>query len=170
MKRILNRRHLIIAALTLLAGVMVLPDISANAGSSSHVTGITVEGAFARATIGAGKTGVAYLTVHNSSGQADRLVGTITEISKRASLHTHLHENGVMKMRPIDGIVIPAHGMAELKPGGDHVMLMGLKAPLKMGDHFPLALVFEKAGEIPIMVTVGPVGAKSAGHGTHKKN
>jgi copper(I)-binding protein len=83
-------------------------------------------------------------------------------------LHTHLHENGVMKMRPIDGIVIPAHGMAELKPGGDHVMLMGLKAPLKMGDHFPLVLVLEKAGKIPVMVKVGPVGAKSAGHGTHK--
>lgn len=171
MKRILNRRHLIIMALTLMGGGIPFPHAPASAGSSSHAPGITVDGAFARATIGAGKTGAAYLTVHNSSKHADRLIGAVTKISKRASLHTHLHENGVMKMRPIDGIVIPAHGMAELKPGGDHVMLMGLKAPLKMGDHFPLALVFEKAGEIPIMVTVGPVGAKNAGHGgdgTHK--
>ena len=165
MKRRSTRRQIILPALALVAGAAVFP---AWAGSTSHGHAVTVDGAFARATIGAGKTGATYLTIHNPTGEADRLVGAATSAAKRAELHTHLHENGVMKMRPIEAVEIPAHGMAELKPGGDHLMLMGLKAPLRMGDAFPVTLRFEKAGEISVMVRVGPVGATSAGHGDHK--
>lgn len=75
-----------------------------------------------------------------------------------------------MKMRPVEAISIPAGGMAELKPGGDHVMFMRLSEPLKEGDHFPLTLVFEKAGEFDVTVTVGPVGAKKSSHGGHMQH
>lgn len=160
-----TRRHFIIAALILIIGLSAFP---AWPGSSSHGKTVSVDGAFARATIGAGKIGAVYLTIHNPTGAADRLIGATTSAAKRAALHAHLHENGVMRMRPIEAVDIPAHGMAELKPGGDHLMLMGLSAPLRMGAEFPLTLRFAKAGEISIMVKIGAVGATSAGHGGHK--
>lgn len=158
--------HVLITALVFLLGIPTLPVW---AGSMSHGTTVTVENAFARATIGAGKTGAAYLTILNPTGEPDRLIGAATSTAKRAALHTHLHENGVMKMRPIKAVAIPAHGTAELKPGGNHLMLMGLVAPLKKGGAFPLTLKFEKAGEVSVMVKIGAVGATSAGHGAHKK-
>ena len=129
---------------------------------------ISVEGAFARASIGRAKTGVAYFMVRNPTDRTDRLIGVKMDVAGRAGLHTHLHENGVMRMRSVKAIAIPAHGMAALKPGGDHVMFMGLKAPFKQGESFPLTLIFEHAGEIPVMVRIGPVGARNAGHATHK--
>ena len=70
-------------------------------------------------------------------------------------LHESRMEGEVMKMVPLEnGVEVPAHGSAELKPLGMHVMLMGLRQPLKEGDTFPLTLVFEKQGEVPIKVNV----------------
>ena len=144
--------------------------LGGDAASASDGKGVTVKDAFARATIGQGRVGAVYLMIHNMSGTMDRLVGASTEVAKRAELHTHRHENGVMKMRPIEGVEVPAGGMATLKPGGDHVMLMGLSALLKEGSHFPLVLTFEKAGEVSVMVAVGGVGASGiGGHDGHKK-
>jgi periplasmic copper chaperone A len=157
-------RFFFIAAVAVFIG---LPQVSAWAGSSSNDKTVFAENAFARATIGAGKTGVVYLTIHNPTDTPDSLIGASTVVAKRAATHTHLHENGVMKMRPVESIEIPARGMAILKPGGDHLMLMGLTAPLKKGDHFSVTLVFRNAGEITAMVKVGSVGAKNAGHGGH---
>jgi periplasmic copper chaperone A len=165
MRHLLIRRCLLIGVLAL---TMALGPRFAEAGSSSHGTSLSIKSAFARATIGAGKTGAAYLTIHNPTGHSDKLIGARTSAAKRAALHTHLHENGVMKMRPIDAVEIPAHGMAALKPGGDHLMLMGLTAPLKQGEHFSVTLILEKAGEIDVKIKVGAVGATSAGHGGHK--
>ena len=151
-------------ALLVALSVAVIVPRGADTAFASEAKSLTVKGAFARATIGKGRVGAAYLEIHNASSTKDRLVGASTEAAKRAELHTHLHEAGVMKMRPIEGIDVPAHGMAALKPGGDHVMLMGLSAPLREGSHFPLILTFEKAGDIFVMVMVGGVGASKAGH------
>jgi periplasmic copper chaperone A len=165
MNLISTRHRILFMALALLVAPLVFPTW---AGASSHAKTLKVEGAFARATIGAGKTGAAYLTIHNPTSEADRLIGASTSAAKRVAPHTHLHEDGVMKMRPIKAVEIPAHGMAELKPGGDHLMLMGLKAPLKKGAEFSLTLKFEKAGAVSVTVKIGAVGATSAGHGAHK--
>jgi copper(I)-binding protein len=138
------------------------------AQSASHGTSLSIEGAFARATIGSGKTGATYLTIRNPTDHPDRLIGARITIAEKASLHTHLHQDGVMKMRPLKAVEIPAKGMVVFKPGAAHLMLMGLKVPLRMGESFPLVLVFEKAGEIIVSIPVLAVGAKSAGHGAHK--
>jgi len=138
------------------------------ARSASRGTSLSIEGAFARATIGSGKTGAAYLTIYNPTDHQDWLISAKVTLAKKASLHTHLYQDGVMKMRPLKAVNIPARGMVVFKPGGDHLMLMGLKAPLRMGESFPLILVFEKAGEITVSIPVLAVGAKSAGHGAHK--
>lgn len=132
---------------------------------------LTIETPFARATAGPAKNGAAFLTVKNAGAEADRLIAAKAPVADRVELHTHLHENGVMKMRQVEAVEVPAGGEAALQPGGDHVMLMGLKAPLKEGESFPLTLVFEKAGEVTVDVMIGGVGAMEghdhSGHGDH---
>ena len=131
---------------------------------------ITIDAVWARASAGMARAGAAFMTIKNT-GAADKLVAAKADVSKRAELHTHINDNGMMKMREVKGgVVIPAKGMAMFKPGGEHVMFMGLNAPFKEGTTFPLTLVFEKAGEITVDVTVQGVGAmgKAMNHDTMK--
>jgi hypothetical protein len=74
-------------------------------------------------------------------------------------LHTHIVENSIAQMRPVDGIEVAAGATAELKPGGLHIMLMGLHQPLRKSDVFPLTLTFEHAGKVAVQVHVGSAGA-----------
>ena len=120
---------------------------------------VKVENAWARATPGKAKNGGAYLTVVNVGQSSDRLVAAKGDLAKRVEIHTHLMDNGVMRMRRVEGIDLPAGAKIMMKPGGYHVMLIGLHRPLIKGESFPVTLVFEKAGEIQVMVKVGSVGA-----------
>lgn len=117
---------------------------------------------WARASAGMAKAGAAFLTVKNSGNAADRLVGAKSDASARVELHTHKNVDGVMQMRPVESIAVPAGGMAVLKPGGDHVMFMGLKKPFVEGEKIPVTLVFEKTGEVKIEVPVKAAGAMGA--------
>ncbi len=133
--------------------------------SPSFAGDIAVEGVWARASAGMARAGAAFMTIKNS-GETDKLVAAKADVSKRVELHTHLHEDGVMKMRQVENIEA-AKGMTMLKPGGLHVMFMGLNAPFKAGTNFPLTLVFEKAGEIKVDVKVRKAGAMGAGEMKH---
>ena len=93
--------------------------------------------------------GGGYLKLQNS-GPADRLVGASAPVSSSVELHSMTMEGDVMRMRQLEAIDVPAGKTVELKPGGLHLMLMGLKAPLKAGDSFVLKLRFEKAGEVAV--------------------
>lgn len=115
---------------------------------------IKVEEPWARESPPTVTNGAAYMTLVNTGKEADRLVGASGEVSAAVELHTHLMEDGVMKMRPIKAIEVNPGEPAVLRPGGLHVMLIGLKKPLVGGQTFPLRLRFEKAGEIPVEVTV----------------
>lgn len=142
--------------------------------------GITAAHPWTRATPGGATVGAAYLEL-KSDGTADRLIAASSPAAGRVEIHTHIHEGGVMKMRRIDGIDVTPGKPVVLKPSGDHIMLMDLKAPLKEGDLIKLTLQFEKAGPIEVEATVEPVGAmgphgmdhqpghdpKGAGHGHH---
>ena len=127
--------------------------------------GIRVEAAWARATPGKARNGGAYVTVVNGAAAADRLIGVKGDVAKRVEIHTHLMDKGVMHMRRVDGIDLAAGAKIQMKPGGYHVMFIGLHAPLKKGSSIPLTLVFEKAGEVKTDVKVMGVGAM--GHGGH---
>mgnify|MGYP001820989197 CR=1 FL=1 len=102
---------------------------------------IVIEDAWARATPPGARTGAIYLTLSND-GAVDALVGAATEAADRAELHTHVHENGMMAMRQVEAFDLPAGGMAQLKPHGDHVMLFGLRGPLVAGESLSLTLEF----------------------------
>ena len=84
-------------------------------------------------------------------------------------MHTHLMDGDVMRMRQVEAVEVAAKGMAALKPGSHHIMLIGLKEPLIEGNSFPLTLTFEKAGKVAIEVKVEAVGSMGPGgmdHGT----
>lgn len=119
---------------------------------------LTIEHPWARASAGPARNGAAYLTVHNS-GPEDSLVAAAGDIAERIELHTHIVEGDVMKMRQVEAIGVPAGGLAALKPGSFHIMLIGLKHPLMEGERFPLTLRFAKAGEVAVEVAVEGVGS-----------
>lgn len=143
--------------------------LTASAGAQQSTSGgapLQVEQPWARASNGT--TGAAYLRIANRGSAPDRLVGASTPVAEKAEVHENKIENGVMKMRSVGSIVIGPGQSAVLKPGAEHVMLMGLKQPLKQGESFPLTLKFEKAGDVQVTVHVeraGAMGADAAGHG-----
>jgi len=128
---------------------------------------LTIEAAWARPSIGEATNSAAYFRIANSGDAADRLLAVKSDAAAHVMLHESRLEGTVMKMLPIDGgIEVPAHGSAELKPLGAHVMLVGLHGPLKDGDTVPLTLVFEKQGEVAIAAKVqkqAPAGDTAPG-------
>ena len=124
---------------------------------------VSVSNAWARASAGMANAGATFLMLKNNGAIDDTLVAAKGNIAKRIELHTHTMEGGVMKMREVEGgIPVPANGMQMLQPGGYHVMLMGLKAPLKQGTSFPLTLIFSNGQETTIDVQVKSPSAMGA--------
>ncbi len=120
----------------------------------------------ARASSKGQKNGVVFMTIENSGPTPERLIAAAADIAHRVELHTHVMVDLEMKMRPVDGIDVPANGKVALRPGGQHVMLMGVKAPMIDGGTLTLTLIFEKAGA----VTVDAPIVKPRQGGTVQKN
>lgn len=96
----------------------------------------------------------AFMRLKNTGHTPIRLVKASNPNSKATELHDHIHDQGVMKMRQIPEIVIPAQGEVVLKPGGLHVMLIGMRAPLKEGDQVPIRLECEEGSSKEIQAPV----------------
>lgn len=139
-------------AIRLIAIVAFLAVLAAGCGQPK--TGISVQDPFARPSPGTGNGG-AFMVLTNNSNQADRLVSAQSPAAMMVELHETIDDGGVMKMVPQpQGFEIPAGGKVELKPGGKHVMLMGLKNTLEPGQTIQITLKFERAGEMTINVPV----------------
>jgi copper(I)-binding protein len=119
--------------------------------------------AWARATPAGAKAGAAYVRIENHGTSADTLTGAAADIAAMVEIHRMSDENGTMVMAPAGPVEIPAHGTVELKPHGLHIMLMGLKQPLREGDTFPVTLTFAKAGPVELQVVVEAIGG-TGGH------
>lgn len=125
---------------------------------------ITIGHPWARATPGPVRNSAAFMTFDNA-GAADKLVSVSGDVAKEIQIHSMITEAGVMKMREVTSVDVPANGKAELKPGGFHIMLIGLKEGLKDGEKFPLKLKFEKAGEVTVtVVTEKMAGMENTEH------
>ena len=127
------------------------------AGAAVHAMppgALTVEHAWARPTVVGQQAGGAYVILHNAGATADRLLGGSTPAAERVEVHEMRMDGSVMRMRELAALELPAGKSTKLEPGGLHLMLMGLKAPLKVGDQVPLKLRFEKAGEVEVMLQV----------------
>ncbi|MCS7102211.1 MAG: copper chaperone PCu(A)C [Burkholderiaceae bacterium] len=124
---------------------------------------LTVEEPWARATVGGQANGAAYLKIRNA-GATDKLLSASAPVASVVELHTHVMDGNVMRMRKVEAIDITGGAVTELKPGGLHVMLIGLKAPLKAGEKFPLTLKFERAGEVKVDVEVRTAAPTGGAH------
>jgi copper(I)-binding protein len=150
-----TRRSAWLAALAL--ATLFVPSLLIPAVASAHdvTTGaLTIHHPWARATAASARTGALYVTVTNNGTESDRLLGVSTEVAAECHLHVSDMSGGVMTMRMVEDLEIPAGGSVTLAPGGTHVMLMGLKAALQKGTTFPATLRFEKAGEVAVEVMV----------------
>ncbi len=99
----------------------------------------------------------AYFTIENHGAVADQLTAISTVTAAQAMLHENINDNGVMKMNMLDHLQIAAGAVVEMKPAHLHVMLMGAKAPYKIGDDVAFEMVFAKAGKMQVMAKVVPL-------------
>src|SRR5690242_20859947 len=122
---------------------------------------LVISQAWGRATPGGAKTGGGYLTIQNKGTAPDKLIGASTDIAGKVEVHEMAMNDGVMKMRPLEnGLAIEPGKTVKLAPGGNHLMMMDLKNPLKQGEKLPVTLQFEKAGKVTVTLDVEGVGAK----------
>ncbi|MGE0257941.1 MAG: copper chaperone PCu(A)C [Alphaproteobacteria bacterium] len=128
-----------------------------SAAAVAQTGGVEIKDAWARATPGSAENGAAYVTLLSPSG--DRLTGVSSSAAKVSQLHEMANEGGVMKMRELSAIDLPPGQPVTLKPGGAHIMMMGLDHPLRPGESIQLSLRFEKAGTREVTAAVGKVGA-----------
>ena len=105
---------------------------------------VTVSDAWARATVPQQKATGAFVRLQAS--EASRLVAVSSPVAASVEIHEMAMTGDVMQMREVTGIDLPAGQLVELKPGGFHLMLMGLKKPVTVGEALPLTLVFEGKG------------------------
>lgn len=123
---------------------------------------LLIDQAWTRATPGGAKVGAGYMSIINSGETADRLVAGKSDIAERVEIHTMTMEGGVMRMRKLTaGLVLAPKSITELKPGGYHVMLIGLKRSIAEGEAIPLELTFEKAGTAEVVLEAAAIGAQS---------
>ncbi len=151
----------------LMAAALTVASCSGGDSHSHGGEGIVISNARINAPLPGQTTGVAFLRIDNH-GEADRLLAVSSPVSGRVELHTHLNEDGVMKMRRIEGIELPHDKAVELKPGSYHIMLF--EAEMQIGDEVVLTLDFEKADDLTVVAPIEQRGAKpkgDKGHGSH---
>lgn len=125
---------------------------------------VKITDSYARVASPKAKAGAAFMVIENTGTTPDRLVSAESPAAKRVELHTHINDNGVMKMREVEaGFEIPAGGSYMLKRGSDHVMFMGLTESWAHGDSVPVTLIFEGAGEVSVEIPVD-LDRKPAAH------
>ena len=131
---------------------------------------LRIEQPWTRATPHGAPAGGGYLTISNTGTGDDRLVAAATTRAGKTEIHEMSVTDGVMKMRRLDdGLTIPAGKTVVLKPGGYHIMFMGLAHPIAEGDEVAVTLTFEKAGTIEVVMPAAAIGTKTPakGHSGH---
>jgi copper(I)-binding protein len=153
-----------------LLGAALLALLSAAPACAQEVKAgdLVLTQAWSRATPGGAKIGGGYLTIENKGSAPDRLIGGSGDIAGKIEVHEMSMKDGVMTMRPLDnGLTIGPGKTVKLAPGGFHLMLFDLKAPLKQGDKVPITLEFEKAGKVTLSLDVQSLGAQGPAGADH---
>ncbi len=121
---------------------------------------IRVTDAYVRETIPGTSNSVAYLKIDNETNQEVTLISVRSNDIPKVKIHTHAHQNGVMAMRPVKEVVIPAQSSFLFRPGGHHLMLMGLQKPLMSGQVVQLKLLFKDGSAIDITAPVQSIAVE----------
>jgi len=149
----------VLALSVTICGTAAAQDVKAGNLEISH--------AWSRATPGGAHVGAGYLTIKNNGTSPDKLVGGSSQVAADIEVHEMAMKNDVMVMRPVSGgLTIPPGQSVALAPGGYHLMLMNLKAPLKQGERVPVTLQFEKAGKVDVVLDVRGIGATDTNSGS----
>jgi hypothetical protein len=131
----------VVAAVTSCISLMAAADTA----PSSHASGVMVEHGWSRPTPPGAAIGVGYMVIHNHADAAVRLTGATSEVATQVSIHETVTGNGMMRMKPLpDGLSIDSGRSVEFKPLSYHLMLEGLKQPLKVGQKIPVTLNFDR--------------------------
>jgi periplasmic copper chaperone A len=131
---------------------------------------LVISQAWSRATPNGAKIGTGYFTIENKGTAADKLIRVTGDVSDKIEVHEMSMNNGVMKMRPVDGgLTIDPGKTVKLAPSGYHLMIMDLKSPLKQGGKVPVTLEFEKAGKVAVTLDVQGIGAQGPSDGDGMK-
>ena len=115
---------------------------------------VEVQDAYVRAVPPGQPNSASFMALHNGDSQAHALVGAASPAAEVVELHTHTMLDGMMQMRPVEQIELPAGATTRLQPGGFHVMLIGLQQPLVPDQSVPLTLVFEDGSEVVVSAPV----------------
>lgn len=131
--------------------------------------GVEATDAYARAQVAGVQQSGAFVTLKNTDAKANALVGASVgkDVAERTEIHTHVNDNGVMRMRKVKRIVLPAGKTVELKPGSYHVMFFGLKTTFEAGKTFPMTLKFKDGSKKTVTVTVKELQAHKHHHHHH---
>ncbi len=149
----------------ILMATAVLAFLALPAQAADVMAGkLKISAAWARATPKGAPVGGGYLTITNTGSQPDRLTGGSVGFAKSVELHEMKMDKGVMKMRMLaGGLEIKPGETVTLKPGGYHIMFVGMKEPLKKGEHVKVTLQFAKAGKVDVDFTVEGIAAMQGG-------
>jgi periplasmic copper chaperone A len=146
------------SALSLAATALAVALVGALGGCNAPAgASVQVSDAWARTSPSMATAGAAYMRIANTTTADDALVAASVDPSVATMVEIHetvAGQGGMMEMHPVQRIAVPAGGSVDLAPGGYHVMLMGLTAPLEVGSTIQIGLTFEKAGQISVTATV----------------
>lgn len=129
-----------------------------------RVSDLHVDHPWARALPPVAPSGAAYLRIENRGEVPDKLIAARSPIAGQVEFHEHIHVDGLMKMQKVDQLAVSPGNSVVFEPGGYHLMMFGLKQPLVTGEHFPLTLVFEHAGNIEVDVMIHDNAPSPSGH------
>ena len=150
---------------TFVAAAAALALATGLAVAQAPAAGVRVGHAYASPSRPGAANGAVYATIENAGAAPDRLLRASTRAAARVELHTMALESGVMRMREVEAVALPARQTVSMRPGqGFHLMLMQLTAPLKSGESFPLVLEIEKGGKVEVKVEVHEPRAGGAEH------
>ena len=153
-----------------LAGLLVFLLATTVTFAQHYETGqIHILSPWARALPPTSPNGAVYLTLTNHGAHPDTLLGASADIAEHVEVHSHILEDGMMKMRRVESVDLPPHKEVLFAPRGHHIMLIGLKQPLAVGDQFSLLLTFEQTEQALVEVVVQMADTQGAGQ-THLKH
>ncbi|BCN93682.1 transporter [Thiomicrorhabdus immobilis] len=142
----------------------LITSLASFAVMANQADDIDVSAPFAREVPPGAPASASFMTLENKSAQAIKLTAANSTVAQTVELHTHTNDNGVMRMRKVEFIEIPASGTTELKPGGLHIMLIGPKQPLKMGQEVSVDLTFEDGSHKTVSMPVKSIKGMTMNH------
>jgi periplasmic copper chaperone A len=159
-----NSVRLLMKTIPILVASLIALSAGAAFANDYKVGTLEIDNPWSRAVPKGGTVAAGYMTIKNNGTTADRLTGASTSVAGKVEVHEMSMDNGVMKMRPVEGgIEIKPGETVTLKPGSDHLMLMNIKHALEAGKTVEATLQFEKAGTVKVEFAILAMGAAAPG-------